>query len=109
MRDESAEVIRPQDVSVTREALELIGRNFAERYRVCPLNLSDARGGMRTLTVATCNPSDLPLIVAGVEYARFVAALEAHTLVGGVFYNVTGVPDADAANRCMDLVREYRL
>lgn len=62
MRDDAAEVIRPQDVSVTREALELIGRNFAERYRVCPLNLSDARGGMRTLTVATCNPSDLPLI-----------------------------------------------
>ncbi len=27
---------------------------------------------------------------------------------GGVFYRVTNVPDSDAANRCMDLVREYR-
>lgn len=51
---------------------------------------------------------DLPLIVAGVEYGKFVAAMEAHRLVGGVFYNVTGVPDADSANRCMAQVRKYR-
>jgi len=76
------------------------------------LLLSDDRGwplAFDILPQVRAQVGDLPLIVAGVEYARFVAALEAHTLVGGVFYNVTGVPDADAANRCMDLVREYRL
>lgn len=62
MRDDAADVIRPQDVSVPREALELIGRNFAERYRICPVSISDGRAGIRTLTVATCNPADLPLI-----------------------------------------------
>jgi hypothetical protein len=51
---------------------------------------------------------DVPLIVGAVEYGQFLPALKEHRLVGGVFYNVTGVPDADAANRCMERVREYR-
>lgn len=51
---------------------------------------------------------NVPLILWGVPYVGFKAALRAHRLIGGVFYNVTGVPDADTANRCMDLVREYR-
>lgn len=51
---------------------------------------------------------DVPLIVAGVPYPRFLEALQAHRLVGGVFYNVTDVPDADTANRCMERVRAYQ-
>lgn len=29
--------------------------------------------------------------------------------LGGVFYNVTGAPNAAAANRCMEKVRAYRV
>jgi hypothetical protein len=50
---------------------------------------------------------DLPLIIYGVEYDKFYQALQEHRLVGGVFYNVTEVPDADTANRCMEQVRRY--
>jgi hypothetical protein len=51
---------------------------------------------------------DMPLIVFGVAYHDFLRALAQHRLPGGVLYHVKDVPDADAANRCMDLVREYR-
>jgi len=51
---------------------------------------------------------DLPLIVYGVQYGTFLAALKEHRLEGGVIYNVTDVPDVDAANRCMEMVRKYR-
>ena len=51
---------------------------------------------------------DLPLIVYGVQYGTFLAALKEHRLEGGVIYNVTDVPDVDAANRCMELVRKYQ-
>ena len=50
---------------------------------------------------------DLPLVV-GVEYADFLPALQSHRLLGGVFYRVSNVPDADAANRSMEQVRVYR-
>ena len=50
---------------------------------------------------------DMPLVV-GVEYPAFVDALRARRLPGGVYYRVSGVPDADTANRCMDLVRAWR-
>jgi len=43
------------------------------------------------------------------EYDRFVDRLNRHTLPGGVLYQVTGVPDVDTANQCMDKVREYRV
>ena len=51
---------------------------------------------------------DLPLQVS-TGWHEFQSALAEHRLVGGVFYQVGGVPDADAANRCMDQVREYRV
>jgi len=51
---------------------------------------------------------DVPLIVFGVEYGEFCQALTEHRLVGGVLYHVKDVPDVDAANGCMDRVREYR-
>ena len=51
---------------------------------------------------------DLPLAVM-VPYEQFRPALEAHQLVGGVFYRVSGVPDVETARRLMDQVREYHL
>jgi hypothetical protein len=51
---------------------------------------------------------DLPLIVS-VEFGDFWRALQEHRLMGGVFYQVSRVPDLDSANRGMDLVRRYRV
>lgn len=51
---------------------------------------------------------DLPFIVS-VNFADFAQALQEHRLTAGVFYQVTGVPDGDTANRCMDLVRQYKV
>ena len=51
---------------------------------------------------------DLP-VVLNAEFPEFVAALEAHHLEGGVLYKVQHVPDADAANRLMDRVRQYEV
>jgi len=59
MREDPVAVVRPQDIPVPKEALALIQRNFAERYRVCPVALSELRNGMRTLTIATLDPSNL--------------------------------------------------
>lgn len=52
---------------------------------------------------------DVPLIVFGVAFEEFRQALQEHRLTGGVLYHVKDVPDVDSANRCMELVREYRL
>jgi type IV pilus assembly protein PilB len=62
MRDDASAMLRPQDIPVPREAIALIPRNFAERYRVCPINLAELRTGQRTLTVATLDPSNLMLM-----------------------------------------------
>jgi hypothetical protein len=51
---------------------------------------------------------DMPL-TANANYDEFVEKLERHHLCGGVFYNVYGTPDIDAANRCMEKVRGYRV
>ncbi len=51
---------------------------------------------------------DVPLIL-NVPFERFKSALGEHALLGGVFYKVDDVPDIDAANRCMDQVRQYRI
>jgi hypothetical protein len=50
---------------------------------------------------------DIPLVLA-VDYPRFLEKLNRHELVGGVFYKVSGAPDAAAANRLMEKVRAYR-
>ena len=50
---------------------------------------------------------DMPLIV-GVPFDDFSKALKENSLIGGVLYSVSSVPDADTANRCMDAVRAYR-
>jgi len=54
--------IRPQDVQVPKEALALVARNYAERYRVCPVGVVETRAGSRTLTIATTDPSNLMLL-----------------------------------------------
>ncbi|MCL5006211.1 MAG: hypothetical protein M1404_06720 [Acidobacteria bacterium] len=50
---------------------------------------------------------DLPLVVQA-EFPEFLAALDSHRLIGGVFYKVLNVPDIDTANRVMDRVHAYR-
>jgi hypothetical protein len=50
---------------------------------------------------------DVPLSLFA-PYETFVERLDRHQLPGGVLYQVTGVPDAGAANRLMDRVRAYR-
>lgn len=61
MREEF-NVVRPQDYQVTRDALLLINRSFAERNHVCPIGLSEPRNGVRTLAVATIDPMNLVLL-----------------------------------------------
>jgi len=51
---------------------------------------------------------DLPVLVE-VDFERFRLALQQHRLVGGVFYHVKQAPSVDAANRCMEQVRAYRV
>jgi hypothetical protein len=50
---------------------------------------------------------DVPLVCL-VKFSDFYQALREHRLPGGVFYDVSDVPDTDVANNCMALVREYR-
>jgi hypothetical protein len=49
---------------------------------------------------------DVPIILAA-SYDAFAERLRRHTLVGGVLYQVRGVPTVDAANRLMEQVRSY--
>lgn len=51
---------------------------------------------------------DTPLVVQ-TEYRAFADRLDSRALAGGVFYHVTGAPDIDTANRCMEKVRAYRV
>ncbi len=62
MREDPVAVVRPQDVPVPKEALALINRTVAERYRICPVGLSELRNGMRTLSIATTDPTNLMLL-----------------------------------------------
>ncbi len=50
---------------------------------------------------------DVP-IVCNAKFTEFCKALTEHTLVGGVLYDVSGVPDVQAANKWMDMVRGYK-
>jgi hypothetical protein len=51
---------------------------------------------------------ELPLVVS-VDFPRFTEKLARRELPGGVFYQVSGVPDAATANRTMEKVRAYRV
>jgi hypothetical protein len=72
--------------------------------------LGDDRGfptAFEVLPQLQARTGDVPLVVQ-VDFGRFADALKTHALSGGVFYKVSGAPDADAANRLMDEVRRYR-
>ena len=51
---------------------------------------------------------DVPLTVR-VDYPTFADKLTRHTLPGGILYVVRDVPDTETANRCMEMVRAYRV
>jgi hypothetical protein len=51
---------------------------------------------------------DVPLAVFA-DYEQFVEKLARRELLGGVMFQVKKVPDVDAANRCMENVRRYRV
>jgi len=61
MREEYP-VVRPQELRVPREALELITRSLAERYRICPVGISDPQNGTRILAIATSDPANIMLL-----------------------------------------------
>ena len=91
------------------------GRHLLEA--VCSLRglkavfMGDDRGFPRAIDVADDlkrHAGDMPLVIL-IEYADFGERLEQGSLVGGVLYNVSGAPDIDAANRCMETVRAYRV
>jgi hypothetical protein len=90
------------------------GRHLLEAVATVPglqgIWLGDDRGfptAFEVLPEIRQRVGNLPLI-ATVPYGQFVAALDAHRLTGGVFYNVTGVPDVETAARVMERVRGYR-
>lgn len=58
MRDNK---VRPHEISVPQEAINLIPRNIAERYRVCPL-ASEVRNGVRKLAIATADPTNIIML-----------------------------------------------
>jgi hypothetical protein len=51
---------------------------------------------------------DVPLSV-NMSHADFTAALDAHSLPGGVLYQISGMTDVETANRMMKKVRVYRV
>jgi hypothetical protein len=75
------------------------------------IHLGDDRGFPAAIEVVPemrRRSGDLPLLLF-VEYPVFEEKLRKHELPGGVFYKVTGCPDADTANRMMESVRGYRV
>jgi len=90
------------------------GRHLLEA--VCSLNglkavfLGDDRGfppAVEVLSELKARAADVPLVVQ-IDFDAFTKQLNRHELTGGVFYQVNAVPDAAAANRCMQRVRAYR-
>ena len=72
--------------------------------------LGDDRGYPRSFDILSevrRHVGNIPLACL-VGFRDFDRALKEHTLIGGVLYDVTDVPDSDTANRCMDAVRKYR-
>lgn len=91
------------------------GRHLLEA--VCSLKglkaifLGDDRGyppAIDVLDELRTRAGDVPLVVQ-VDFASFAEKLDRQALLGGVFYQVQGAPHADAANRCMEKVRPYRV
>lgn len=73
--------------------------------------LGDDRGfpeAFEVLPALRARTADVPLVVQ-VDLARFLDRLDRRQLPGGVFYKVSGAPDAETVNRVMEKVREYRV
>ena len=62
MASGTTEMVRPQDMQVPQEAIALLTRELALRYCVCPIAVSDPRGSVRTVTLASIDPTNLFLI-----------------------------------------------
>ncbi len=73
--------------------------------------LLDDRGFPPAFDVALRLKARLGEVPAAVfaGYESFLDRLRRHDLPGGLLYQVKDVPDIATANRCMELVREYRL
>ncbi len=72
--------------------------------------LLDDRGfpeAFEVLASLKARVGDVPVSVFA-PYESFLDRLRRHDLPGGVLYQVKGVPDVPAANRCMEMVRAYR-
>ena len=86
------------EAAVTLRGLQavLLGddRGFASAF--------DARAALKS------RMGDMPASLFA-PYQAFVEALQRHSLPGGVLYQVRDVPDVSAANRCMEMVRSYRV
>ena len=90
------------------------GRHLLEAVSSIPglkaINLGDDKGfpvAFDILPELRRRTGDVPLIVS-VGFDDFSDALKERRLVVGVLYRVERVPDLDTANRCMNLVRQYR-
>jgi hypothetical protein len=73
--------------------------------------LGDDRGfppAFEVLDDLRARASDVPLVLQ-VEFDALAEKLRQRRLAGGVFYRVQSVPHLDAANRCMEQVRAYRV
>ena len=73
--------------------------------------LNDDRGfplAFDILAELQARTGNMPLVVEA-EFETFLQRLEEHTLCGGVLYTVGNAPDAEAANRCMEQIRAYRV
>ncbi len=91
------------------------GRHLLEAVSTLPglkaISLLDDRGFPRAVDILDelqTRTTDTPLVV-NVDFDVFAEKLQRHQLRGGVFYKVKGVPSVDAANRCMEKVRAYRM
>jgi hypothetical protein len=91
------------------------GRHLMEAVstlrRLNAIYLGDDKGfpeAFEVLPQLRARTGDIPLVLQ-VDFPRFVDRLNRHRLVGGVFYKVTGAPDAATVNRLMDKVRAYRV
>ena len=72
------------------------------------MSLSGAWRGKKREGITTAPLSPIYRICQ-VDIQHFKKRLEKQRLPGGVFYIVTGVPDAYTANRCMEIVRDYHV
>jgi type IV pilus assembly protein PilB len=62
MTGEPLPVVKPQEMTVSKEALALIPRSTAEKYRICPIALEETRKGVYTLSVVTTDSTNIVMM-----------------------------------------------